>query len=360
MQSQSGHRKNNFDFLRFFAAFLVIFGHCQALLGLQTTFVAGSNVASVGVYIFLAISGYLVTESWLRQPSLPRFMLKRSLRIFPGLAAAVLLTTFALGPVMTSLPVADYLQHPVTMAYLKNIGLYIGYSLPGVFESNPFKYAVNGSLWSLPVEFFCYLLIAVFAFIPKNARFPYVAACLVLAIAIDRIRLSLELQPVVLYATNVYFIAKYSVFFIVGALIKLLAIPQNGRIAAAALAGLLVLCPFVSEEAGLIPMWFGLPYVFLTIGEKSTPVLRSWARFGDFSYGMYLYSFPLTQAIIAATGNGLSLHLLVPTITLLSVICGLASWHLVEKQALRLKGSRSEAATASITGSGYFEETAKV
>jgi peptidoglycan/LPS O-acetylase OafA/YrhL len=78
-----------------------ILGHCQALSGLPTSFVAGSNIASVGVYILLTISGYLVTEDWLKQPSLPFFMLKKAIRIFPVLAVAVLLTTFALGLLIT-------------------------------------------------------------------------------------------------------------------------------------------------------------------------------------------------------------------------------------------------------------------
>ncbi|MDG2571204.1 acyltransferase family protein, partial [Vibrio parahaemolyticus] len=90
MHSLSDHRRNNYDFLRFLAAFLVIFGHCQVLSGMPVTHIAGTNIATLGVYIFLTISGYLVTESWQRRPSAAPFLLKRSLRIFPGLAVAIL------------------------------------------------------------------------------------------------------------------------------------------------------------------------------------------------------------------------------------------------------------------------------
>jgi peptidoglycan/LPS O-acetylase OafA/YrhL len=134
-------RDNNFDFLRQFAAFCVIVGHSQSL------------VSTFGVQIFFAVSGFLVTESWLRGPKIGSFLKKRTSRIFPGLMVCILLTALVMGPLLTRLPVGEYFDHPGTLLYLKNIFLSPVYFLPGLFEGNTYPNAVNGSLWSLPVEF---------------------------------------------------------------------------------------------------------------------------------------------------------------------------------------------------------------
>ena len=84
-------------------------------------------------------------------------------------------------------------------------------------------------------------------------------------------------------------------------------------------------------------IWLGLPYMVLAFATQSTPILQSWAKFGDFSYGMYLYSFPLTQVLGAAPPKFLNVDRNTAIVTLLSIGCGFLSWHLVEKRALRLK-----------------------
>src|SRR5215471_20356392 len=95
---------NAFDALRLLAALLVIFGHAFRLTGEAGLTFAGAGVATTGVKIFFVISGYLVAQSWLRDPDPRRFLQRRVLRIVPGLAAVVLITTFVLGPALTSVP----------------------------------------------------------------------------------------------------------------------------------------------------------------------------------------------------------------------------------------------------------------
>jgi peptidoglycan/LPS O-acetylase OafA/YrhL len=147
-----------FDLVRLFGAILVIFGHSYPLTGVAGPGLAANGVATIGVKIFFVVSGYLIAQSWLRDPNLPRFLIRRCLRIFPALIVLIFVTTFIVGPLLSRLPASEYFTHPETYNYLQNILLYINYFLPGVFEKNIYPNAVNGSLWSLPAEFSMYIL----------------------------------------------------------------------------------------------------------------------------------------------------------------------------------------------------------
>lgn len=151
---------NSFDFMRLAGSLLVLYSHGFAVAGLPEPVIgAFCSFGSLGVFIFFAISGYLVSTSWLSDSNLLRFAVRRSLRIIPGLAVVILLSTFVLGPIVTTLPIATYLGHPTTYRYLENIALYVNYTLPGCFEHVPLANAVNGSLWSLPPEVLVYVFL---------------------------------------------------------------------------------------------------------------------------------------------------------------------------------------------------------
>ena len=156
-------RENNLDLLRFIAASMVFLSHGITLHGggypfgpfLGHTY----TLASLAVAMFFVISGFLVTASWCRQPHILTYLQHRALRIFPALVISVLLTIAVLGPLITSLPLREYLEHPDAIRYLRNIVLYPGNkTLPGVFENNH-TIIVNGSLWTLAVEFCMYILV---------------------------------------------------------------------------------------------------------------------------------------------------------------------------------------------------------
>src|SRR5690349_17297938 len=106
---------NTFDALRLFAALLVIFGHAFRLTGEIGPAFAGTGVATTGVKIFFVISGYLVAQSWMRDPHPVRFLRRRVLRVMPGLIAVVVLTALVLGPLVTRLPPAAYFADARTL-----------------------------------------------------------------------------------------------------------------------------------------------------------------------------------------------------------------------------------------------------
>ena len=219
--SPDGQRANNFDFVRCLAAFLVIWGHSAALLGLPVTSMWGVAISEIGVMIFFAVSGYLITESWLRDPRLLPFFLKRSLRIFPALIGCVIVCACVIGPFATSLPIGDYFSSPVFVDFFKNIVLLPRYSLPSVFEHNTYRYAVNGSLWTLPVEFFCYCSVAAFAVTSGRRLVPIITVATVLVCGADVYFSHFYYGPqIVILDTGAASAATIMPFFFVGSIFR--------------------------------------------------------------------------------------------------------------------------------------------
>lgn len=157
---------DNFAAIRLLAALVVVFGHSFPLTGSEGPGYLGSPASTLAVKIFFVISGYMISESWLRDPHIGRYLRRRALRIFPALFVLCLFSVLVVGPALTSADLATYLSHHGTWNYLTNIALYPNYSLPGVFEGNIYPSAVNGSLWTLPIEFSMYLLLPVLLLLP--------------------------------------------------------------------------------------------------------------------------------------------------------------------------------------------------
>lgn len=306
-----------FDYLRLMAAVLVIVHHARVLNGQPPLMLGpGLDPGALGVGIFFVISGALVAGSLERSATIASFLAKRALRIFPGLLVALVLTALVLGPLVTTLGAGDYLSAPATWLYvLKNLSLYgVTYALPGVFLAVPMAGIVNGSLWTLRLEFTAYLGLAVLGATRwANAR---VLTALALGAAAAAAGLHLggldargELFRIA------YIGALYGFLFLAGAALQVGRVRPKLWMSVASLVFLAT------------PFWFlGLPLVVLRLGEIDLPRPPA-----DLSYGLYIYSFPLQQ-LLAQTH-----HLTVATSLAAALPCAVLSWFLVEKPALRLK-----------------------
>jgi len=334
---------NNFDAIRLFAAFLVVLGHAYVLDGFRAPQLWAIPVHSVGLFIFFALSGYLVTDSWQRDPNVLRFVTKRALRIFPGLTGAVLFTAFIIGPVYSRVPLQTYFTHSQFFDYFANIALYANDVLPAVFTANKVPNSVNGSLWTLPVEFFCYLTVIFFALLSKVRIIVLVISSLVISGSYFYLQYSRPDLNVLVY--NVWLQSALLIipFFFAGSALRLLQekLPLRTDLA---IVGFLLTIPFgvfplsaSMERATPILLVFVLTYGVVVFGTASYPGIRRAARFGDFSYGLYLYAFPIQQIIGQISAGRLSpeamLIITLPVTLLLAVI----SWHFVEQPALRIK-----------------------
>jgi peptidoglycan/LPS O-acetylase OafA/YrhL len=351
--SPAASHDNTFDEIRLVAALLVIWGHGLVLTGQAAPRLLGDSVQSIGVKIFFVVSGYLVALSWQRDPDPWRYLARRSLRIFPALIVCVLLTALVLGPLYTTLSWSDYVSNPFFKAYFRNIWLEPFFELPGVFQGLPYPRAVNGSLWTLPVEFAAYLLLPLLA-LSKNVRM--IGTGLALALIAFWIGFDLWAQtwpseshaPWVAHGTNWIFAAERMSYFWIGTLFALYRLEDRVTwvplIIGVAVVALWRPEGTVAQSVALMAL---LPYacLFVAFRVKRTFGLRWITRRGDYSYGLYLYAFPVQQALLASLGvEALSnIWIDVILVTAITWVLAWASWHGVERTALKMKPRRKTA-----------------
>lgn len=332
------HPVNNFDLLRLFAALLVFWFHALAFTGRPIPMLF-SWVAPgpLGVYIFFLISGYLVSRSWDADPHALRFLARRVLRIFPALAVLVLLSALVLGPALTTFTLRDYFHHPFFHQYFYNIVLLPRYPLPGVFDHQAIAHVVNGSLWSLPVEFTLYLAMLLLG-ITRAPRWAIVA--LVVATAWLTLQWSvLRDHLLIVYGMIVQDVVQYGVYFLIGVCISRYRLERWLTVTSLCAAVVLMIAVEPWPTVSRIVSWIAFPCIFLTFGLATSAAARALSRLGDFSYGVYIYAFPIQQSVLYLFPT---LPMAVYVLSSLALILAFAaaSWHLVERRALRWKPRR--------------------
>ena len=337
---------NNLTALRWFAAGLVLYGHAFVFLGLpEPLFLQWVPMGPLGVYIFFAISGYLVAQSWERDPHVLRFLAKRALRIFPGLAVCTLLSVLVLGPLLTTLDAGTYWRNEHTRGYLTNMALYITYHLPGVFANNRLPHAVNGSLWSLPVEFFMYLLLALLGLLAaafkavSNRLMAWAVGVMALVfMLLAALWAGTTTEALVIYRTDLRQVPMCGVYFLVGASLFCFKLTKYFTLSNVLLALVLWLCLGVQPHWFAMAAWVVLPFVVLAFGLARQPwLVRMHAR--DYSYGIYIYAFPVQQTLVSFWPQMALPAYLLSTLVITVALAAL-SWHFVEKPALKLKPFR--------------------
>ena len=327
-------RNNNFDGLRLSAAVAVIVGHAYVLTGRpgDVPQLFGLSPQYVGVCVFFAISGWLIAGSWERSRSVAQFVSSRALRILPLLFLVVLLSVFVMGPLVTTLSTEEYFASSQTWRYLVNLVLLQAHGLPGVFAAVPYPGVVNGSVWTLRAEVICYAAALGFGLLPRAAQ---TAGFVVFGIAAVGLA---ESGDVTIGASSVSAAAGAWIFFVVAALVRLHVPRRALRLDVA--AGVVLAWAAVAGLGGAVwsvrALWLALPYVVVTVGLASWPLVRHAARWGDLSYGMYLWAFPVTQLVVQYAPP-LPLAVVVAAIVMSCVVLSAASWHLLEKPAMNLR-----------------------
>jgi peptidoglycan/LPS O-acetylase OafA/YrhL len=339
-------RDNNFDAIRLVAALAVLIGHGWPLNGVpHPPTIGGIPVFTLAVYVFFSLSGYLVGTSWVRDSRPLPFLIRRVSRIFPALIVVVVITTFVIGPLVTTMGVGQYFGSPTTWTYLTNVTLLARYDLPGVFTDHA-RPVVNGALWTLGPEFLCYLGVLVVGLLAMLARRAVPGRAVAAAFAIIAVVIAaLSLPGMGLDEARPALQAM--VFFAVGSMLAHAGVIRPPLLPAGILlvgwAAGAVLVP----ELRLVWAWIALPYVVLAIGARSWPVVRRAGRFGDFSYGTYLWGFPIQQIVVQLLPAA-PLAVSVTAAVVATLAIAAASWHLVEKRSLamgrKLAGTRSTTA----------------
>lgn len=340
-------RTNNFDALRLLAAAAVIFGHAHPLTKSAEVVVLGNSVQALAVKIFFVVSGFLIATSWELDPNPVRYLRKRALRIFPGLAFLLTLTVLFLGPLATKLPLADYFASAATYKYFwSNLLLQPVYALADLFPVNPYPAAVNGSLWSLPVEFLMYLampVVLVFSRIGRgNALFVAFTFAL-LSVSIVALRMGGAAPAQVFYGTGLASVLDVAPYFFLGSVYALTSLRKLLEPAFALfIIGMTALFQPSHAAVAETALYVLLPICVLSFGLASTPILRRAGRYGDFSYGLYLYGFVVQQALLSVYPAMSALENTFASLGI-ALILAIVSWHLIESPALKFKKRRPKA-----------------
>lgn len=297
-----------------------------------------SNLGEIAVFGFFFLSGYLILKSGLRWSTPDDFLAARCLRIFPALWCTVLLCVAVVGPAMTILSLKDYATAPLTRHYLLQALLRANtqHGLPGVFHGRvPFD-SVNQPLWTLSSEWLMYmvvLIICVAVRLRQGVRFRWTAWLFIGFVLILTAQM-LPFQPM--------YTVRWAVLFALGGACYLLRNRVRLNIPAAAglmAASLLLLRSMPHAGKPLFPL--ALCYTITVAGYHPALYVRWFNRLGDYSYGIYIYGWPIQQVLLTRS-SGSPVRLFVLAFPCILVLAGL-SWHLLEERALKCRPSRRKA-----------------
>lgn len=328
-------RQDNFLLLRFIAATIVIYGHSYALSGMHKLDIIqrldwGIYSGTIAVDMFFTVSGFLVTGSLVRRNHVISFIQARVLRLLPAYAACIVLWALIFGPLLTTLPLGDYLHNPSTRAYvLGNLGFRnLQWTLPGVFTGNPYPNVVNGSIWTLPAEASMYLWLAALGLIGAFKRC-WIASLVLIALSIIGYLYWLRVPMLVVNPEH----ARFAALFVLGSFCYIqrerIPLGHGWMLVLALLAYLTHGSEFFVYTSALAEAYFCFWFAYCI-------PWYGFNRFGDYSYGIYLWGFPCQQLVVMWLGNPRPSQITLYALPL-ALIIAIVSWHFLEQPALRLK-----------------------
>ena len=341
-------RANNLDLLRFLLACVVIHSHSFMLSGHEYTGLRAKLLhlqfggGGFAVDFFFMLSGFLIANSWLHSRGLLDYLKRRTLRIYPGFIVCLALCVFVVGP-LAGADLRTYFHAGQTYTFFRPLILGPVGSLPGVFTHNPWPGDVNIPIWTIRFEFLCYLLLAALGGLGLLRHRTVILGIMLAALGAFAIqmhgRAEMDVIQIPVFGA-IEQIPRFVAFFMAGTAFYLYRdrIPQSGMLAVASLIGLAASIKLHAFQPGLV--LFGT-YLIFYVGFHPAIRFHRFARHGDFSYGMYLYGFPVQQLLVRHVSA--ARHPLVLTAMSLSGALALAflSWHLVEKPFLKLKKTKS-------------------
>jgi peptidoglycan/LPS O-acetylase OafA/YrhL len=360
---QSDDGLNNFGAIRLAMALLVVWSHCFAL-GLPTgeatepIFILTNghlNAGNIGVMVFFTISGFLICESYLKTDNFLGFFVKRIRRIYPGYIAATTLGAFIVVPFFSTV----YMSSTTELAKAFGLNLLLrNYAPPSIVFARNYSQALNGSLWSIPFEFWCYIGIAALGVLKLLTKARLVVL-LIFASILSRATLDLlDKKPGLGLIGDVfgwpYLWLLVLPSFLTGTAIFLLRrrLPRSKLVLVNLIICLLIACylPVGSKWQKILTeaiFPFTMSYFVFFLSFSNTIRIRHATSKGDFSYGTYLFAFPIQQMLVS------SFLLPFPAFVVLSLVlslgAGFVSWHLVEKRFLRLRRTSEPLSSLSDT-----------
>lgn len=345
IQDVLNDRSNNFTLMRLLAAIAVLYFHCYPLAGGPNMADSYSpfmraltlQIGQSSVDMFFVISGFLITASYLQRTNILTFLEARILRIFPALIVANLFCMLIIGAAVTTESLSTYLTSPATWSFFKlNIFLIDGIQLglPGVFSTNPLPLHVNGSLWTLSIEVGLYFWVALLgscAILQSPAAFNVFFLSLSLMYA--------QATQTSFFIVHIDYQVRVAFYFLLGSFLYI-----NRSTIPLSFSWLICvgLFTYFAQERSIYPYLTSIAFAYGVILCGLHPLLRlrSLDTWGDISYGVYIYAFPIQQ-LTAYLIPGISPMGMLAVALPITCLVGIMSWRLVESPALGLKGKLS-------------------
>lgn len=334
---------NNFNLIRIVCAFLVFYEHAfpiftgkLASVDISRNLFAYSS-GSLGVAVFFCISGYLVSKSYYSSKNIIHFIFKRIFRIFPALLVLTILTIVGLSLVSTY-NFKLYFFNNLTYLYLQNSLVFrTYYYLPGVFETNIYGNSVNGSLWSIPYEFFCYLLLPLILTLNfKSLKYIHFGTSIILIIVYQYSMNDLSGFVLPIFGITLQSLFLPFLFFNCGVLYFVfedrIKFNRYG-LAFSSLILILVLFEFLPRTVNIITISYLTFYLSKIRGKFLEKVLK----IPDISYGFYLYAFPIQQTISYYFYGAWTFELLFFISLIICLFFAYLSWKIIEYPFIKLK-----------------------
>ncbi len=348
MRNIAINRKNLFDYVRLYAAFQVLISHGQAHLNINIPQVITNIFSYSGVSIFFAISGFLVSISWINSNfNLKTYLISRFLRIFPALWTSAIISFFLI----------------ISLGKFK-----FAFSLKGILwflsQASPFTFwnpnelrdfgvgVINGSLWTIPVElqFYIFVPLLISLYLLLNRRLSGIVSSLSLVfIAALSVSVKILIPPLpagdgttaregsILVKLLYVSFAPHICTFIIGILLALIVGVLGQKICARffIFIGLIMISidhiPLVNESLSLwiYPIYTAL--IFIGIGLLSSPFTLTF----DISYGLYLYHMLVVNFLLEL--NTLNQLNILYTYLFCTFLLAFLSWYFIESPILKLK-----------------------
>lgn len=331
-------RHNSLNALRLALAACVIISHSSIVAGFgYPPALAGTDLGMFAVAGFFAISGYLIAGSRLATASLPRFLFKRALRIYPAFLVVLVVTAVIFAPVSALLGGGAVNWSSAASYVFHNASLHITqWNIAGTLQASATP-NWNAPLWSLVFEALCYLGVGVLASVVPRRVFGPASIALFVSLSAGTL---LSLSPVTpTFSMNLLAMGS---FFFAGVVLHIVRqrMPLGAPMALVA-GSVVVLVTAVGLFKPLAA--FPLAYLLLYLGVV-LPLRRVGAR-NDVSYGLYVYGFPVQQLLFlglsAAFGSAVVPVWVFAVLSLAAALpFAVASWLLVERPALSLKSLR--------------------
>ena len=329
----SDKRSNNLNFLKFVASLAVIISHAYPLSKGEETVdfllqVSGQTLGlgGVAVAVFFVSSGFFVSKSIERKNDTIVYLKARLKRLLPPLWFMLIVVILICAVGFTTLSISDYFFNTQFLKYCLNFFLIPIHSLPSVFDSNVYPSVINGALWTLPIELICYVVLLVIYKLKLFNKNSYKIFSIIMVLGF-----------IFVYCIPlpfIIFIRGYMAPFFMFYLGSLFWVYKDQIYISRKLyyISIFILIALTLAHFGHLALCLSFPYIVIYISFQLPQCGKMLSNLGNYSYGIYLFGWPIQQMVVSAFGGSMSIVLNCFISIPLACLAGILVYNVVEKR----------------------------